>query len=182
LPRAFVRHSAHMLCAESQKRALGTSDGRANGRDGRYVAPWGRSCAEDPLLQLSAQLLCVVSRWLCRETALFPLGTIRLYRGLFLCRELDPLLSAKRPCAKSFGSGSRHRAELSVEAVFPVVYSEPLGIKSYTNSETWVSRQHPNSLTILRWFIWESIATSLMNWLISPSSMIFDLFIATTRW
>jgi hypothetical protein len=28
-----------VLCAESQKRALGTSDGWANGRDGRYVAP-----------------------------------------------------------------------------------------------------------------------------------------------
>jgi Leucine-rich repeat (LRR) protein len=31
------------------------------------------------------------------------------------------LLSAKRPCAESFGSGSRHRTELSVEAAFPVV-------------------------------------------------------------
>jgi hypothetical protein len=39
LPRAFGRLSAQVLCAESQKRALGTSDGWANGRDGRYVAP-----------------------------------------------------------------------------------------------------------------------------------------------
>jgi hypothetical protein len=31
------------------------------------------------------------------------------------------LLSAKRPCAESFGSGSRHRTKLSVEAAFPVV-------------------------------------------------------------
>jgi hypothetical protein len=35
------------------------------------------------------------------------------------------LLSAKRPCAESFGSGSRHRTELSVEAVFPVVTAAP---------------------------------------------------------
>jgi hypothetical protein len=30
------------------------------------------------------------------------------------------VLSAKRLCAESFGSGSRHRTELSVEAAFPV--------------------------------------------------------------
>jgi hypothetical protein len=74
-------------------------------------------------MQLSAQMLCAVSRCLCREPAMFPLGIVRLYRGFFLCRELDPLLSAKRPCAESFGSGSRHRTELSVEAAFPVVHS-----------------------------------------------------------
>jgi hypothetical protein len=39
LPRACGRHSAQGLCAESQEWALGTSDGRANGHDGRYVAP-----------------------------------------------------------------------------------------------------------------------------------------------
>jgi hypothetical protein len=39
----------------------------------------------------------------------------------FTCRELDLLLSAKCPCAESFGSGSRHRVELSVQAAFPVV-------------------------------------------------------------
>ena len=55
-------------------------------------------------------------------------------------------------------------------------------MKSYTNSGTSVSRQHPKSFTIFLWFIWERIATSLMNWLISPSSMFLDLFIATTHW
>jgi hypothetical protein len=64
-----------------------------------------------------------VSRRLCREAALFPLGTGTLYRGFFLCRELNPLLSANRLCAESLGSGSRHRSELSVEAAFPVVCS-----------------------------------------------------------
>jgi hypothetical protein len=62
-----------------------------------------------------------VSGRLCREAALFPLGTGTLYRGFFLCRELSPLLSANRLCAESLGSGSRHRSELSVEAAFPVV-------------------------------------------------------------
>jgi hypothetical protein len=62
-----------------------------------------------------------VSRRLCREAELFPLGTGTLYRGFFLCRELRPLLSANPLCAESLGSGSRHRIELSVEAAFPVV-------------------------------------------------------------
>jgi hypothetical protein len=132
LPRAFGRHSAPVLCAESQKWALGTSDSGANGRDSRYVAPWGGGCAEGPLLQLSAQILCAVSRCLCREAALLPLGTVRLYRGFFLCRELEPLLSANRLCAESFGSGSWHRTELSVEAAFPVVNTSNMGLISKT--------------------------------------------------
>jgi hypothetical protein len=61
-----------------------------------------------------------VSRWLCREAALFPLGTVRLYRGFFLpragpfalgkaslCRELWIWLSAQdRALGRGGVSGS----------------------------------------------------------------------------